>query len=83
MVLYADTTALTNAANPKLYKDCLALVGASGSAVLYSSDGTTWSLFRSQLTFIADLNPSTATITDVKNAYNGLLADMQTKGWMV
>ena len=80
--LYADATALTTAANPKLYKDCLALVGASGSTRLYISDGTTWNPYREQLIFIADLDTGTATLTDIKNAYNGLLSDMQAKGWM-
>lgn len=80
--LYADTTALLAAADPKLFKDCLALVGASGSAVLYSSDGTSWSLSRAQLANIADLVPGVATISDIKDAYNSLIGDAQTKGWM-
>ena len=79
---FTDSTALTTAHNPKLFKDCLALVGASGSVVLYSSDGATWSPYREQLTFIADLVPGVATVTDIKNAYNGLLADMTAKKWM-
>ena len=83
LVLHADVGALTTASNPKLYKDCFALVGASGAARLYTSDGTTWSEWRLQLANIADLVPGVATIADIKNAYNGLLADMQTKGWMV
>jgi hypothetical protein len=82
MGLFADSTALTTAHNPALFKDCTALVGASGSAVLYSSDGTTWSPYRAQLTYIADLVPGVATVTDIKNAYNGLLADMISKKWM-
>jgi len=79
--LYADVTALGTAADPKLFKDCLALVGVSGSAVLYSSDGTTWNLFRAQLDNIADL-PTAPPISDIKDAYNDLLADMLAKGWM-
>jgi hypothetical protein len=83
MALYADVSALGTAADPKLYKDCLALVGASGSAYLYISDGTSWSEYRAQLTYIADLDTGTATLDDIKTAYNDLLADMQTKEWMV
>lgn len=80
--LYANVTALGTAADPKLFKDCLALVGASGSARLYSSDGTSWNPYREQLDNIADLVPGVATIADIKDAYNDLIGDMQTKGWM-
>ena len=82
MALYADAGALGTAANAKLYKDCFALVGASGSARIYSSDGTTWSEWRLQLANIADMNPGVSTIADIKNAHNALLADMQAKGYM-
>ncbi len=61
------------------YEGCLALVGGR----LEVSDGSVWSELRGQLTFIADLDTGTATIEDVKNAYNSLLADMQSKGWML
>ena len=69
----ASTGALPNA---KLYKDCYVLVGD----VLYQSDGTSWGT--KQLNFIADLDTGTATVSDIKTAYNNLLADLQAKGWM-
>lgn len=75
---YADTGTLTSSANPKLYKDCLALVGG----VLYRSNGTSWILHRTPLTFISDLDTGTATVADIVTAYNGLLADAVAKGWM-
>ena len=83
MVLHADVGALTSASNPKLFKDCFALVGASGSARLYSSDGTTWTEYLEQLDNIADLNPGTAILSDIVTAYNDLLADMILKEWML
>lgn len=83
MVLYADLTALDAAANAKLFTDCLSLVGASGSARLYTSDGTNNEPYLSQLDFIADLDTGTATIADIRTAYNSLLTDMQAKGYML
>ena len=77
-VIAADAPTLTALFNPKLYKDCIAVVGS----LLYKSDGTTWKTFREQLTYVADLDTGTATIEDVKNSHNSLLADMQSKGWM-
>lgn len=82
IALFVDVGTLTTAARPKLFKDCLALVGVSGSARLYSSDGTTWTEYLEQLTFVAALVPGSATIADIKNAHNGILADMQLKGYM-
>lgn len=82
IALFVDVGTLTSSANPKLFKDCLALVGASGSARLYSSDGTVWTEYLEQLSFVSDLVPGSATIADIKNAHNGILADMQTKGYM-
>lgn len=76
---YADVSALTTAKNPKLYKDTFALVGG----VIYTSDGTAWEVYRELLTYIADLNTGTATVADVKNAFNGLLADMRSKNWIL
>lgn len=75
---YADTAALNTAKNPKLYKDCFALV----SGVIYTSNGTVWEIYREQLTSIAALDTGTATLTDIKNAFNSLLADMRTKKWI-
>lgn len=76
---YADVSALTTAKNPKLYKNTFALVGG----VIYTSDGTTWEIYRELLTYIADLVPGVATVSDIKNAYNGLLADMRSKNWIL
>lgn len=82
MVLYADVAALSTAKDARLNKDCLALVGASGSARIYKSDGTNWEPYREQLANIPDLNPATATVSDVKDAFNLLVTDMVSKGWM-
>ncbi len=78
LALYASSGALTSARNPKLYKDCFAMVGE----VLYWSNGTTWNSYREQLDYMADLNPGTATLSDIVDAYNDLIDDMQDKGWM-
>ena len=51
MKTYADVSALTTAKNPKMYKNCFALIGG----VIYSSDGTAWELFRG-LDYIAPWN---------------------------
>ena len=83
LVLHANVGALTSASDPKLFKDCFALVGASGSARLYSSDGTTWTEYLEQLANIADLNPGTAILSDIVTAYNNLINDMQAKGYML
>ena len=76
---YADVSALTTAKNPKLYKDCFALIGS----LIHTSDGTTWEPYRETLTFIADLNPATATLGDIQTAYNNLLADLRLKKWIL
>lgn len=78
-VTATDISALTSSFNPKLYKDCLAIVGNQ----IYMSDGTNWNFMREQLGFVADLDPATATLSDWVTAYNNLLADMQAKGWML
>ena len=70
---------LTAAFDPKLYKDCWAIVGQD----LHTSDGSTWGPYREQLTEIVDLDPATATLQDVQDAYNALISDMQSKGWML
>lgn len=75
---YADVGTLTAAKPPTLYKHCLAVIGS----IIYISDGTSWVVFRPHLTYVADLDTGTATITDIKNAFNGLLADMRTKKWL-
>lgn len=76
---FVDVPPLTSAYNPKLYKDCFAVIGT----VLYKSDGTTWLPYREKLSFIADLDTVTATVVDIRTAYNNLLSDMQGKGWML
>ena len=76
---YADEAALITDKNPKLYKNTFALV----NGVVYSSNGTVWAVYRELLTYIADLNTGTATVADVKNAFNGLLADARSKGWIL
>lgn len=79
LVTAADVPALTSAFNPNIYNGCFAVIGTD----LYLSNGTTWEFLREQLTYVADLNPSTATLSDVKDAYNALLADMRAKDWML
>jgi hypothetical protein len=74
MALVADSATLASTYNAKL--------GAVGSAVLYKSDGAVWAEYKEQLTYIAPLDTGTATIPDIRTAYNGLLADLQAKGWM-
>ncbi len=76
---FEDVASLTSAYNPKLYKDCFCVVVED----LYASDGTVWLPYREKLSFIAPLDTLTATIEDVQTAYNSLLADMQSKGWML
>lgn len=76
----ADTTALT-AKTAGLFTNCLAVVQTDHR--IYRSNGSAWILYDKKLNFIAQLNPASATITDVKNAYNSLLADMQSKGMML
>ena len=80
MAIYANTGLLPDA---RLFESCLVLVGASGSVRKYFSDGTTWLPYTETLTFIDDLVPGVATIVDIQTAYNDLLADMQSKGWML
>lgn len=76
---YADVSALTTAKNPKLYKDTFALIGK----LIYTSDGTTWAVYRETLTYIADLDTGTATVSDIKTAYNNLLSDLRAKDWIL
>lgn len=76
---FTDVPALTSVRNPKLYKDCFAVIGT----VLYKSDGTTWLPYREKLSSIADLDTGTATVADIRTAYNNLLSDMQSKDWML
>lgn len=78
MKTYADVATLTTAKNPKLYLNCFAAIGG----IVYVSDGTSWIVYREKLTYIADLDTGTATLSDVKTAYNNLLADMRTKKWI-
>lgn len=78
LVQYGTSSALDSAKDPRLNIDCLALVGSE----IYKSNGTSWERYRGQLTYIADLVPGVATISDIKTAYNGLLADMISKNWM-
>ena len=59
------------------YENCLIMQ----SGTMYISDGTVWKPYR-QLEYIADLDRDTATLTDVRNAYNSLLADAKAKDMM-
>lgn len=77
--LPADKATL-DAITPALYVGCFAIVATDSR--LYISDGSSWILYDAKLDFVTDLIPGTATITDIKNAYNTLLADMKSKGMM-
>lgn len=77
--LPADKATL-DAITPALYVGCFAIVATDSR--LYISDGSSWILYDAKLVFVADLVPGSATITDIKNAYNALLADMKSKGMM-
>jgi len=74
---YTDVSALTTAKNPKLYKNCLALI----NGIKYQSNGTTWIPLQ-QLSARADLVPGSVSFADVKTAYNNLLADLRAKHWL-
>ena len=77
--LPADKATL-DAITPALYTGCFAIVATDSR--LYISDGSSWLLYDAKLDFIADMNPGVSTITDIKNAYNALLADMKSKNMM-
>lgn len=79
MGVFIDMAALDLAHPAGQYKDCFAII----DNVLYKSDGTSWVSYREPLVFVADLDTGTATVADVKNAYNALLADLRVKGYMV
>lgn len=72
---YASTGDFPNA---KLYKDCIAETGG----VLYKSDGSTWKVFRERLSYLADLDGGTATVSDIRTALNTVLSGLKSKGWM-
>lgn len=77
--LPANKAAL-DAITPALYVGCFAIVATDSR--LYFSDGSTWELYDAKLNFVTDLVPGSATIEDIKNAYNALLADMISKNMM-
>ena len=77
--VFTDEAELSTTFNPKLYWDCLANV----SGVLYKSDGTDWVKYRTPVAFMADLDTGTATVADIRTAYNNLLSDLQSAGWML
>lgn len=79
-VYLATDKATLDAISPALYVNCMAIVATDSR--IYTSNGTIWSLYDSILDNIADMNPGVSTIADIKDAYNALLADMQSKGMM-
>ena len=83
LALYADKATLDAVVSPKLDQDCLSMVGTSGSGRIYTSDGVDHKeLDRERLTYIPDFDPPTTSVADVRAAFNALLADMITKGYM-
>jgi hypothetical protein len=77
----AISTSLTQLAtdfNPKLYKDCLALI--TDENVLCISDGTDWDRYLKQLPYQADSTAST--VSDAKDDLNTLISALRTYGWM-
>jgi len=79
-IYLATNKATLDAITPALYVNCFAIVATDSR--LYKSNGSSWNLYDAKLDYIADMVPGTSTIADIKNAYNLLLADMQTKGLM-
>lgn len=77
--LPADKATL-DAITPALYVGCFSIVATDNR--LYISDGSTWELYDAKLDFIADMNPGVSTISEIKDAYNALLADMKSKNMM-
>ena len=77
--LAADKATL-DAITPALYVNCIAIVATDSR--IYISDGSSWNLYDSKLDFVANLNPGSATLNDIKDAYNALIADMKAKGMM-
>lgn len=62
------------------YDDCMALVGTSGSARLYYSNGSTWELYDNVSANVPD---STATtVADMASDFNDLLAALIAAGIM-
>jgi hypothetical protein len=64
----------------RLYEACIGVY----DGILYLSNGASWN----QLDFgildsMADLDTGTAILSDVTDAYNLLLEDLHTKGWML
>jgi hypothetical protein len=76
---FVDLSALNTARDARLNADCLCLVGSS----LFTSNGTSWVLYREQLDFVADVIPLTVLLSELLSLHNDLLTDMQSKGWMV
>lgn len=65
---------------PGLYAGCLAVLQSDYK--IYKSNGATWQLYDTKLSFIANLNTGSCTLADIKNTYNSLLSDMRSKGMM-
>lgn len=80
-IFLAANKGILDAIAPALYENCFAIVAIDRR--IYISNGTIWSLYDSKLDFITDMNPGVSTITQIKDAYNGLLSDMQAKGMML
>ena len=63
----------------RLFKDCVGVY----SGDLYVSDGAAWNRIPADvLENIVALDTGTATLQEIQDAYNALLADLQVKGWM-
>jgi len=63
----------------RLFKDCVGVY----SGILYVSDGSAWIPISTEvLENIVALDTGTATLQEIQDAYNALLADLQVKGWM-
>lgn len=65
--------------DPRAFNGCFSVFEGH----LYTSNGSNWVLLGFEiLNNIANLDPLTATVADIKTAYNTLLADLQAKSWM-
>lgn len=63
----------------RLFQNCIGVY----DGILYVSNGTSWNRApQALLSILADLVPGVATIQDIQDAFNALLADMRTKNWL-
>jgi hypothetical protein len=63
----------------RLYRGCIGIYGTT----IYYSDGVSWkTLPHTKVPATEDLDPSTATLDDIRDAYNNLLVNLKVTDWM-